>query len=206
MLSIWAMPSPSSGRFVMTKSVHQHKIIKGGNLQESESPLMCVVIAEGSTNALPVSISILAHFCIPVSLHNKNVLQCLINVAGHKILLFHCHHSLRFGHTLVLLWCWKRLPSGGWWSARWRLSDIPWQCSKYPCEQEIKRRAGVFPLFHWRKSCVLPMLLFHKALPSQFTESKDVPFVPVGRGRSCGPLHEGIRRSLPPWVSQLWVK
>ena len=49
-------------------------------LQRSESSLICVVIAEGSTNALPVSINILAHFCIPVSLHNKNVLlRCLIN-------------------------------------------------------------------------------------------------------------------------------
>ena len=41
---------------------------------------ICVVIAEGSTNALSVSKSILAHFCIPVSLHNKNaLLRCLIN-------------------------------------------------------------------------------------------------------------------------------
>ena len=63
----------------MTKSVCQHKIIKGGKLQKSESFLICVIIAEGSTNALPVFISILAHFCIPVSLHNKNVLQCLIS-------------------------------------------------------------------------------------------------------------------------------
>ena len=48
-----------------------------------------------------------AHFCIPVYLHNKNgLLWCLINdnrhsVSGHKILLFHYHHSLTLGCTLV---------------------------------------------------------------------------------------------------------
>ena len=69
-----------SGCFVMTKNVLQHKIVKGGKLQKSEFSLSCVVIAEGSTNALPVSTSIPAHFFIPVSLHNKNVLlRCLIN-------------------------------------------------------------------------------------------------------------------------------
>ena len=35
----------------MTKSVRQHKIVKDGKLQKSESSLICVVIAEGSTNA-----------------------------------------------------------------------------------------------------------------------------------------------------------
>ena len=64
----------------MTKSVRQHKSVKGGKLQKSESPLICVISAEGSTKALPISTSILAHFRIPVSLHNKNVhLRCLIN-------------------------------------------------------------------------------------------------------------------------------
>ena len=64
----------------MTKSVCLHKIVKGGKLQKSESSLICVIKAEGSTNALPVSTSIPAHFCIPVSLYNKNVLlRCLIN-------------------------------------------------------------------------------------------------------------------------------
>ena len=66
--------------FVMTKCVRQHKIVKGGKLQKSKSSLICVTIAEGSTNALPVSTSIPAHFCIPVYLYNKNVLlRCLIN-------------------------------------------------------------------------------------------------------------------------------
>ena len=42
-------------------------------------------------------------------------------------IFFPRHHSLTLGRTLVLLWCWKGLPAGGWWSACWRLGDIPWQ-------------------------------------------------------------------------------
>ena len=79
-LSFWAMPGPSSWCFVMTKSVRQLKIVKGGKLQKSDPLSFVVIIAEGATNALPVSTSILAHFYIPVSLHNKNVLlRCLTN-------------------------------------------------------------------------------------------------------------------------------
>ena len=64
----------------MTKSVRQHKIVKNGKLQKSESSLISIVIAEGSANALKVFIRILARFCILVSLYNKNVLlRCLIN-------------------------------------------------------------------------------------------------------------------------------
>ena len=117
-LSIWAIPCPSSGCFVMTKYVRQHKVVKGGKLQKSESYLICVVIAEGSTTALPISTSIPAHFCIPVSLCNKNVLlRCLsMTFCGwYRILLFCCHRSLMLGRMLVVLWCWKGLPSGGWW-------------------------------------------------------------------------------------------
>ena len=74
------MPGPSSGCFVMTKSVRQHKIVKGGTFQKSEFPLVCVVAADGSTHALPVFTSSLAHFFIPLPLHNKNVFRrCLIN-------------------------------------------------------------------------------------------------------------------------------
>ena len=58
----------------MAKSVRQHSIVKAGKLKKSKTSLICVVIAEGSTTALPVSTSITAHFCFPVSLHNKNVL------------------------------------------------------------------------------------------------------------------------------------
>ena len=56
----------------MTKSVRQHKVVKGGKQQKSESSLICVINAEEYTNALPVSTSIPAHFCIPVSLYNNN--------------------------------------------------------------------------------------------------------------------------------------
>ena len=66
MLSIWAMPCPFSGCFVMTKCVRKHKVVKGGKFQKSESSLICVIITEGSTDALPVSTSILACFCIPL--------------------------------------------------------------------------------------------------------------------------------------------
>ena len=68
------MPCPSSGCFVMTKCVHQHKAVKGGKLQKPEPSLICVIIAEGSKNALPVSTSIPAHFCITISLYKNNVL------------------------------------------------------------------------------------------------------------------------------------
>ena len=32
----------------MTKCVRQHKVVKGGKRQKSESSLICVIIAEGS--------------------------------------------------------------------------------------------------------------------------------------------------------------
>ena len=84
----------------MTKCVRQHKVVKGGKLQKSEFSLICVIIAEGSTNALPVSTSILAHFCIPVSLYDKNVLlRCLINVILQLVIEFFC-----FVVIIVLRW------------------------------------------------------------------------------------------------------
>ena len=68
-----------------------------------------------------------------------------LSVAGHRILLFCCHHSLMLGCMLVLLWCWKGLPSGGWWWAGWRQGNTPWQCSRCPCEWEIQCYARVYP-------------------------------------------------------------
>ena len=145
------MPGPSSGCFVMSKSVHQHKIVKGGKFQKSESPLIWAIIAEGSTNALPVSTSILAHFCILVSFAQPQCLSLVPDqwhsVAGHRIPLFHCHHSLTLGHTLVLLWCWKGLPAGRWLWACWRLGNIPWQCSWCPCEQKFNAMLMFIPFF-----------------------------------------------------------
>ena len=72
------------------------------------------------------------------------------------------------GRALVLLWCWKGLPSGGWSWACWRLGDIPCQCSRCPCERKIQRHARVYPLFHWRKPCVLPMLLSRQSSSISF--------------------------------------
>ena len=64
----------------MTINVYVHKIVKGGNLQQSKYSIFCFVIAEGSANALPVFISILAHIFVPTSLHNMNILlRSLIN-------------------------------------------------------------------------------------------------------------------------------
>ena len=87
------MPGPSSGCFVVTKSVCQHKIvIKCGKLQESEPCLICFVIAEGSANALLVFIkhpcpllnsSLLAQEECPSSVSDQ-----WHSVAGHRILNF----------------------------------------------------------------------------------------------------------------------
>ena len=81
----------------MTKSICPHKIVKGGKLQKSESSPIRIIIAEGSTYALPVSTSSLAHFCIPLSsLLAQQECPSLVSdqwhsVAGHRILLFGCH-------------------------------------------------------------------------------------------------------------------
>ena len=137
-LSIWAMSGPSSGIFVMTKSVCQHKIVKGSKLQKSW---------------------VLSHLCH----HCRKIHKCLASFHKHPCQLLHSsllaqhecpsasdqwhsvaahsHHGMTFGCTLVLLWCWKGLPSGRWWWACWRLGDISWQCSGCPCEQEIQCHA-----------------------------------------------------------------
>ena len=73
------------------------------------------------------------------------------SVASYRILLFRCHRSLMLRRMLVLMWCWKGLPSGGWWWACWRLGYIPWQCSWCPCEQEIQCHARVYLLFPLKK-------------------------------------------------------
>ena len=200
------MPGSSSGWAVMTKSVHQHKIVTGGKLWKSktESSLICVVIAEGS-KCLASFHKHLVHFCIPLSSLlaqqecPSSVSDQWHSVAGQRILLFCCHHSLTLGHTLVvvLLWCWKRLPSGGWWWACWRLGGIPWQCSRSHCEQEIWCHAHVYPLFHWRKPCVLPLLLFrlssfisfHRVQVCSSCSWQTCPFLVLVPGVSLHLLH-----------------
>ena len=59
-------------------SVCQHKIIKGGKLQKSESSPICVVLAEGSTNALPVFTSILpsALYCPQTDTEDNYPILC----------------------------------------------------------------------------------------------------------------------------------
>ena len=97
------------------QSVRQHKIVKGGKVQESwvlshlffHYRRVCRCLASFHKHLCPLQHS--------NPLHNKNVSDQLHSVAGHRILLFRCHHSPTLGPTLVLLWCWKGLPSGGWW-------------------------------------------------------------------------------------------
>ena len=59
-------------------SVRQHKIIKHGKLQKSESSLICVILAEGSTNALPVFTSILpsALYCPQTDTEDNYPILC----------------------------------------------------------------------------------------------------------------------------------
>ena len=59
---IWVLLRPFSGWFVMTKSVGRRKIVKGGKLQKSESSIIYVVIAEGSTYGLLVFFEILSNY------------------------------------------------------------------------------------------------------------------------------------------------
>ena len=155
----------------MTKSVHDRRSLNMANSSSLSrlsfvSSLQKGLLMPGTFHKHPCQLL----YCIPVSLHNKNVLlQCLINAILLLIIEFFYFiviilHSLTLGRTLVLLWCWKGLPSGGWWWACWRVGNIPWQCSRCPCEQEIQSHAYAYPLFHWRKACNLPdsLLLFHQ--------------------------------------------
>ena len=102
-LSIWAMPGPSSGCFVKTKSVCQHKIVKGGKLQKSEYSVIVSSLPEGpqmpcqfSHASLPTFAGLLAQQECP------SVSDQWHSVAGHRIFLFHFHRSLTFGRMLVL--------------------------------------------------------------------------------------------------------
>ena len=172
------MPGPSSGCFVMIKHVRHYNIVKGGKLPAQVWTLSFVSYCR---RLYKCHAGFHKHPCPLLHFSLLAQPECsLLSIAGHRIFLFHCRHCLMLGKMLivVLLWCWKGLPSGGWWWACWRLGSIPWQCSQCLCQQEIQRHAHVYPLFHWRKPFVLPQF-FAKVLPSHFTESKDVPSVPV---------------------------
>ena len=182
-LSVWAVLNPSSGCFVMTKSVCQHKVIKGGKLQKSwvlshlchHCSWVYKCLASFHKHSCPLlHSSVLAQQDCPSSVSDQ-----WHSVAGHRILLYCCHHSLTWGHVLVLLWCWKGLPSGGWWWACWRLGDIPRQCSRCPCDKKSNAML-LFILFSTKENLVFFLCCcFAKAIPSHFTESKDVSPVPV---------------------------
>ena len=92
--------------------------LKVANSRSLEFPLICVISAEGSTNALPcqfpqASLPTYAFQSPCTTRCPSSVSDQWHSVAGHRSLLFHCHHSLTLGCTLLLLWCWKGLPSGG---------------------------------------------------------------------------------------------
>ena len=138
------MPCPSSGCFVMTRSVRQHKIVKGGKLQKSDSSLICVIVHKCLA-------SFHKHPC-PL-LHSSLLVQqgcpSLVSdqwhsVAGHTIFLY---------FVVIVVWCGGVClhycdgerdfpqadgdePAGD--------CDIPWQCSRCPCKQEIQRHARVY--------------------------------------------------------------
>ena len=78
---VWLHAGHVGGGWVrLTRQQVCHERIKGGKLQESESSLICFIIAAGSSKPLPVFMNILANNCISVFLHNKNVLlQYLVN-------------------------------------------------------------------------------------------------------------------------------
>ena len=100
------------------------------------------------------------------------------SVDGHRLLLFHCHHSLTLGCTLVLLWCSKGLPSAD--------GDEPAgdQATSHDNVYNVlvnkKSNAMlIFILFSTEEDLVPFLCCFAKVLPFHFTESKDVPSVSV---------------------------
>ena len=69
-------------------------IVKDGKLQKSDSSLICVIIAEGSTNALPVFTSIFALYSSLLAQQEcpSSVSDQWHPVAGRRVLPFRCHH------------------------------------------------------------------------------------------------------------------
>ena len=114
----------------------------------------------------------LCPFCIPVSLQEcpSSVSDQWHSVAGHRILLFCCPRSLMLWRMLVLLWCWKGLPSGGWW---WETGETAgdWATS-YDSVHDVlvnKKSNAISCLssFHRGKPGVLP-LLFRQSSSTSF--------------------------------------
>ena len=103
------------------------------------------------------------------------------SVAGHKIILLRCHRSLTLGPTLVLVYCDVE-------------RDRPQADGDEPAGDWVTSQDSVHNVFVNKKSNAMLMFIlfsteenlvsflcccFAKVLPSQFTESKDVPSVPV---------------------------
>ena len=133
-------------------------IVKGGNLQESESSHLY----RHCRRVLKCLASFHKHPCplLHSSLLAQQECPSLVSdqwhsVAGHKIILLRCHRSLTLGRILVLQWCWKGLPSGGWWWACWRLGDIPWKCSQCPCGKKNSTPCSCLSSFPMRTSLCL---------------------------------------------------
>ena len=149
----------------------------------SSLSLICVITAEQSANALPVFISILAHFCIPVSLHNKNVfLRCLTN----DILLL----AVEFFYFVVTKVLHRGILSNYGDVER----DCPQADGDEPTGDGVTSHDNVHDVLLNKKSNAMLMFIlfsteenlvsffccsFAKVLPSHFTASRDVPSVPV---------------------------
>ena len=140
-----------------------------GILQKSESSLICLIIAEGSANVLPIFMRILAHFCIPISLHNKNVLrQCLTFCGWSEIFP---------SFVVIMVWRWGvRLyycdverdcpqadvnePAGDWATSHDSVHDV--------LVNKKSNAMLMFILFSTEENCVLPLLLFRQSSSISF--------------------------------------
>ena len=149
----------------------------------SSLSLICVITAEQSANALPVFISILAHFCIPVSLHNKNVfLRCLTNdILLLAVEFFYfvvtkvLHRGILSNYGDVERDCPQAdgdEPTGDWMTPHDSVHNVL-----------VNKKSNdmlVFILFSTKENGVSFLrCCFTKVLPSCFLKSKDVPSVPV---------------------------
>ena len=80
MLPVGTMPGPSSGTFVGTKCVCQNQVVVSGKLQESQTSVICLIIAMGFLCVSPVAVRILSNLSISVTLQYNYVLpRYLVN-------------------------------------------------------------------------------------------------------------------------------
>ena len=150
--SIWAVACPSSGWFVRAKGVCQYLVVKGYKFYKSETSLICLDIAVGSTNLSPFCLCILPNFSIPIPLYSQNVLlwclvydflELLVEVVDLTVIMTRC-------------WCIK-LYDG----------DI------------IQPHTHDCPLLHWNKPCVHHLWYLTKVFPCHLAEPHYVPVIPA---------------------------